>query len=89
MIVSGIIILYAGVQVWTGYFWGDPGKLRKADLPGPMVVITVVAVLLVAALPFVSGTLFDVAGQVAQQLDGNEAYLGAVFPDGNPTLGAE
>ncbi len=90
VILSGIILLYAGVQIWTGYFWGDPGRLRKAELPGPMVAITVVAVLLVAALPFVSGQVFAVAGDVAGQLTGgNEGYMRAVFPDGNPTLGGE
>lgn len=89
VILSGIILLYAGVQVWMGYFWGDPGRLRKAELPGPMVAVTVVAVLLVAALPFVSGPVFDVAGEVASQLGDNQAYMSAVFPDGNPALGGE
>lgn len=86
VITSGIVLLYAGVQVWMGYFWGDPSKLRKTELPGPMVFITTVAVLIVAVLPVISGPVYDVAQQVAAQLDGNEAYIAAVFPDGNPAL---
>lgn len=86
VVFSGIVLLYAGVQVWMGYFWGDPGKLRRVRLPGQMVVITTVAVLLVAALPLVSGPVYELATSVAGQLDGNEAYLAAVFPQGNPAL---
>ncbi len=89
VILSGIVLVYAGVQVWVGYFWGDPGKLRRLELPRPMVLITTVAVGLVALLPLISGPVFELAGQIAQQLDGNEAYIQAVFPDGNPTLGGE
>ncbi len=87
VIGSGIVLLYAGVQVWMSYFWGDPGRLRKADLPGPMALVTILAVALVALLPVVSGPVFELAGQVAAALDGNAGYLAAMFPDGNPALG--
>ena len=79
-------LLYAGVQVWMSYFWGDPGRLRKTALPGPMTLITVIAVVLVALLPAVSGPVYELAAQVAENLDGNGSYLAALFPDGNPAL---
>jgi len=87
VIISGLILLYAGVQIWMTYFWGDPSRLRKAPLPGPMTLVTSVAVLLVAVLPFISGPVFELASQVAGHLDGNAPYLSALFPDGNPALG--
>lgn len=86
VILSSIILLYAGVQVWTGYFWGDPGKLRRTELPGAMAAITTVAVLLVAALPVFSGPVFGLAETVAGQLSDNAGYMNAVLPDGNPAL---
>lgn len=87
VILSGIVLLYAAVQVWVGYFWGDPGKLRRLELPGPMVLVTIVAVLLVVALPMVSGPVYELAGEIAVQLGDNAGYMRAVFPDGNPTFG--
>jgi len=86
VIISGIVLLYAGVQVWMSYFWGDPGRLRKTALPGPMTLITVIAVVLVALLPAVSGPVYELAAQVAENLDGNGSYLAALFPHGNPAL---
>lgn len=89
VIVSGLVLLYAGVQVWMSYFWGDPGRLRKTALPGPMALVTIVAVGLVALLPVFSGPIYELASQVAAGLDGNGSYLAALFPDGNPALGGD
>lgn len=87
VIVSGIVLLYAGVQVWMGYFWGDPSQLRRRRLPRGMTAIAAVAVLLVMLLPVLSGPLYGLAGEVAQQLESNAAYFRAVFPAGNPAFG--
>jgi len=87
VIVSGLILLYAGVQVWMGYFWGDPSQLRRRQLPRGMLAVATTAVLLVMLLPVISGPLYSLAGDVAAQLDGNAGYYSAVFPDGNPGLG--
>src|SRR5690625_1244412 len=87
VILSGIVLLYAGVQVWMGYFWGDPSQLRRRRLPRGMRVIAGVAVLFVVLLPVLSGPVYALAGEVAAQLDGNAGYFSAVFPDGNPALG--
>lgn len=86
VIGSGLILVYAGVQVWLGYFWGDPGRIRRRILPGPLVLVTTVAVCLVALLPLVSGPVYAAAQTVAEQLQDNSGYLASVFPDGNPTF---
>jgi multicomponent Na+:H+ antiporter subunit D len=88
-IIAGFLLLYAGIQVWRGYFWGDPGAVKKHRLPRTMVVVATASVCLVGALAAASGPVYKLAGSVAQQLGSNAGYLAAVFPDGNPTLDEE
>ncbi|MEX2543377.1 MAG: proton-conducting transporter membrane subunit [Trueperaceae bacterium] len=79
-VAGSLILLYAGVQVWREFFWGETDAVHHVRLPLAMSGITGVAVVLLAALALFSGPVYAMAVLVADQLGGNVAYVRAVLP---------
>lgn len=87
-VLSGFLLLYAVVQIWRGFFWGESDAVHRVALPRPMTALTGVAVGLVVLLSLFSGPVYDAAGKIAAELAGNRAYLAAVLVDGEGELRA-
>ena len=79
-LVAGFCLLYAGMQIWRGFFWGASDAVHRVHLPRGATSVTGVAVVLVLALAVFGGPIFGAAERVAGQLDGNRDYLEAVLP---------
>jgi multicomponent Na+:H+ antiporter subunit D len=79
-IAGSLLLLYAGVQVWRGFFWGESDAVHRVRLPAAMTGVTALAVVLLAALALFSGPVYGAAAMVAEQLAGNADYLQAVLP---------
>ena len=79
-LVAGFCLLYAGMQIWRGFFWGASDAVHRVHLPRGATSVTGVAVVLVLALAVFGGPIFGAAERVAEQLDGNRDYLEAVLP---------
>jgi multicomponent Na+:H+ antiporter subunit D len=78
-VAGSLVLLYAGVQIWRGFFWGESDAVHKVALAPAMSVVTGVAVALIVALAVFSGPVYGVAAMVADQLGGNAEYLQAVL----------
>jgi multicomponent Na+:H+ antiporter subunit D len=81
-VLGSLLLLYAGVQIWRGFFWGESDAVHMVRLPLAMSAVTAVSVALLAALALFSGPVYAVASLVAEQLGSNGDYLNAVLPRG-------
>lgn len=78
-VLSGLFLLYASMQIWRGFFWGEADAVHRVALPLGMRLVTLSAVLIVIGLAVFSGPVFRVAEETAAQLETNAAYLEAVL----------
>jgi multicomponent Na+:H+ antiporter subunit D len=78
-VIAGLLLLYAGVKVWRGFFWGEV-EVPATPLPRGMVAVTGLAVTMVVALAILSGPVYRVAEGVVAQLVDNRDYIEAVLP---------
>lgn len=78
-VLAGLLLLYALVKVWRGYFWGE-AKGEGVTLPPGMVAVAMAAVLLAVLLAILSGPVYAVAETVVAQLLSNRDYIAAVLP---------
>ncbi|WP_250032807.1 Na+/H+ antiporter subunit D [Paractinoplanes maris] len=91
-VITSLLTLYAIGRVWNLAFWRTPrpetvaadGAASVRVLPRLMVGATLALVVLGTGLTVVSGPLFDVTGQAAQELLDREPYIQAVFPEEAP-----
>ena len=78
-VVTGLLLLYAVVQIWQGFFWGESDAVSRRDLPAGQSVVMVTAAGLVITLALLSGPAYRVTALASKQLSGNAAYLAAVL----------
>jgi multicomponent Na+:H+ antiporter subunit D len=91
-VITSLLTLYAIGRVWNLAFWrtsrpesvAADGAVPIRVLPRLMVGSTLALVVLGTGLTVVSGPLFDVTGQAAQELLDREPYIQAVFPEEVP-----
>ena len=79
-VATSFLLLYAGMRVWQGFFWGEADAVHRVPLPGTMRAVTIVIVGLVLLLAVASGPIFSTMERVAAQLEGNQNYIRAVLP---------
>ena len=86
-VATGFLLLYAAMQIWRDFFWGESDAVHRGELPRPTVAVTAVAVTLVLGLALLSGPVFDVAQAAAEQLIDGGDYSAAVLAEpGRPLL---
>ena len=78
-VLGGFLLLYAVVQIWRGYFWGEADAVHRVKLPLDMRVVTAVAISATVLLATASGPVYRAAEVAANQLSSNEAYIEAVL----------
>jgi len=78
-IIAGFLLLYATVEIWRGFFWGEDDSVHKVALPLGMKAVTAVATSLVVALAIFSGPIYKIADQSAAQLSNSSSYIDAVL----------
>ena len=81
-VVGGLLLLYAGVEIFRAFFWGESDAVHRVPLPRTMGFVTGTAVVLLAALALFSGPVYSLAVVVADQLGTNSGYLQAVLSAG-------
>ena len=86
-VASGLLLLYAGIAVWRGFFWGDESAVHTVVLPRGMWWVTVVAGALLVSLAVLSGPVYALSEQVAAQLGTPDSYIRQVLPQ--PGEGSE
>ncbi len=77
---SGLLLLYAGMAVWRGFFWGDEDAVHEVALPRGMWWVTAFAGTLLVLLAVLSGPVYALSERVAAQLGTPEAYISSVLP---------
>ena len=79
-VVTGFLLLYAAIQIWRGFFWGESDAVHRVSLPGGMRVVTGIAVAAVALLSVFSGPVFNATRRAAEQMN-SSAYVDAVLTE--------
>ncbi len=79
-VAAGLLLLYAGMAVWRGFFWGDEAAARRVRLPQGMRRVTLVAGGLLALLAVSSGPVYSLSEHIAAQVREPSAYIRAVLP---------
>ena len=85
-VVTGFLLLYAAIQMWRGFFWGENDAVHRVALPNGMRGVTAVAVGIVTLLALFSGPVFESAELAALQLRNPEVYTKAVLEPDNPII---
>ncbi len=83
-VASGLLLLYAGIAIWRGFFWGDEGVVQRMTLPKGMQRVTAAAGVLLVLLAVLSGPVYALSERVAAQLTTPEAYITRVLPEVAP-----
>jgi len=78
-VAAGLLLLYAGVGIWRGFFWGDEDAVHRVALPRGMRLVTGTAGGLLVLLALVSGPIYALSEQVAAQLLVPDAYIAQVL----------
>ena len=78
-VLTGFLLLYACIQIWQGWFWGESDAVHRVPLPRTMQGVTTVAVISLLTLAFFSGQIYEFSQQTAEQLSSNESYITAVL----------
>ncbi|HEX7004271.1 MAG TPA: proton-conducting transporter membrane subunit [Trueperaceae bacterium] len=78
-VIAGLLLLYAGVEIFRHFFWGEADAVHRVKLPRAMSYTAGTAIVLLAALALFSGPVYSMASLVADQLGSNSAYLQAVL----------
>ncbi len=78
-VIAGFLLLYAAIEIWRGFFWGEDDAVHKVPLPLGMKTVTAIATSLVVALAIFSGPLYKIADQSAAQLLNSSSYIEAVL----------
>lgn len=78
-VLGSLLLLYAGVEIFRRFFWGEADAVHSVALPRTMSYVTAAALVLLAALALFSGPVYSLTAMVAEQLGTNAAYLQAVL----------
>lgn len=78
-LVTSFLLIYALVTIWRSFFWGESDAVHEVPLPSGMVRVTALAVAIVVMLIPLSGPLYRLSENVAQQLSSNEHYIAQVL----------
>ena len=78
-VVTSFLLLYAGMQIWQRFFWGESDAVHQVRLPRPMMAVTATALVLVIGLAALSGPAFEFAQKTAAQLSDGRQYIEAVL----------
>lgn len=85
-LLGSLLLLYAAVQIWRDYFWGEEHAVHQVPLPATLRGVTAVAVSLTLAFAVFAGPAYRQAeAAAAQLLDGGDyrrAVLDAPPPPG-------
>ncbi len=81
-VVAGLLLLYAGVGIWRGFFWGDGDAVHRVALPMGMLRVTWAAGGLLVLLALLGGPVYALAERVAAQLETPAAYITQVLLKG-------
>ncbi|WP_216327166.1 proton-conducting transporter membrane subunit [Deinococcus aestuarii] len=82
-LLSSLITLYAMLNVWRGFFWGQhPNWLPVYRVPRALHAAAYAACALVAGLSLFAGPLFARADATAAELRDNARYIRGVLGDG-------
>ena len=81
-VVAGLLLLYAAMQIWRGFFWGESDAVHRVALPFTLRAVTGVALALVLILAIASGPVFELATRTADQLLHPAIYIESVLPAG-------
>ncbi len=79
-VISGLLLLYAVMLIWRGFFWGESDAVHLVNLPWAMSAVVVIAVALLLSLAALGGPIFNLSERVAKQLQTNQQYLSQVLP---------
>ena len=85
-VVTGFLLLYAAMQIWRGFFWGESDAVHSVDLPWGMHLVTTAAVGVVVLLALYSGPVFESAQLAAEQLRNPDVYTKAVLEPAHPII---
>ncbi len=87
-VVTGLLLLYASVEIWRGFFWGESHAVHQVSLPAGMKGTMAASLGLLVLLAIASGPLYRLANFAADQLSRNTAYIAAVLVETQaPRLG--
>jgi multicomponent Na+:H+ antiporter subunit D len=78
-VIGSLLLLYAGVEIWRSFFWGERGAVHVVRFPRVMSGVAALSVALLAVLAVYSGPVYSLTAAVAEQLGSNAAYLQAVL----------
>jgi len=78
-VAAGLLLLYAGVGIWRGFFWGDEDAVHRVTLPRGMRLVTGTAGGLLVLLVLLSGPVYALTERVAAQLLAPDAYIAQVL----------
>jgi multicomponent Na+:H+ antiporter subunit D len=79
-VAAGLLLLYAAMGIWRGFFWGDEDAVHRLPLPKGMRRVTGVAGGLLVLLALFSGPVYALSERVAAQLETPTAYITGVLP---------
>jgi multicomponent Na+:H+ antiporter subunit D len=83
-VVAGLLLLYAGMAAWRGFFWGDADAVHRLELPQGMRRVTLLAGALLLLLAALGGPVYALTERVAAQLATPESYISHVLPEETP-----
>ena len=83
-VAAGLLLLYAGVGIWRGFFWGDEDAVHSVTLPLGMLRVTWAAGGLLVLLAVFGGPVYALSERVAAQLGTPAAYITQVLPETVP-----
>lgn len=78
-VLGGFLLLYAVIQIWRGFFWGESDAVHRVKLSPTLSVVTASAFGAILMLALFSGPVYEAASLAAQQLSTHEAYIEAVL----------
>ncbi len=82
-VASGLLLLYAAMGIWRGFFWGADDAVHRPPLPKGMLRVTGAAGGLLVMLAIASGPVYALAERVAVQLERPADYISHVVPEGD------
>ena len=78
-VLGGFLLLYAVVQIWRGFFWGESDAVHSVKLPLTLSLVTASAFGAIVVLALFSGPVYAAASLAAEQLSTHKAYTEAVL----------
>ncbi|MDZ7702989.1 MAG: proton-conducting transporter membrane subunit [Trueperaceae bacterium] len=79
-VLTSLLLLYGGLELWRGFFWGAADSRAPVSLPPLMRFTTGASVVLIVLLSVFADPLYRLTGTIAAQLHDPASYIDAVLP---------